>query len=189
MTGPRPSDREEENARLRAEIAARQAAECAAAQALADEALGPGWVPWMRLSLIDADHRRTGDTAPAATAYKVCRGGRRRTEEAAYVRRMPDGSVRHAADYEELFGEMLSEPHPTRTDEVRGERVPCPRYELCWSALERYAPRSAGQLAAARIKREEKAVEDEARENPLFAEHIRSGAWRHGKGRRGRSPG
>jgi len=56
---------------------------------------------------------------------------------------------------------------------------------LCWSALERYSPRSAESLAAAREKREEKTVERQAQEHPLFADAIRSGEWRpeRGKGR------
>ncbi len=143
----------------------------------------------MKLSLIDSDHRRTGNTDPAATAYKVYRGEKRLTENSVYLRRMPGGHIMHADSYEPLFGELLHEPHPARTIEVRGQQVPCPRYELCWSALELYEPRSAEQLAAARVKREHHGIENEAQKNPLFAEQIRAGDWRPEKRRRGRSPG
>jgi hypothetical protein len=186
-TSPTPQDIE--NARIRREIAARQAEEYAAAERLALAALGPGWTPWMKLSLIDSDYHRTGNTEPAATAYKVCRGKERLSEHSVYLRRMPDGQIMHADSYEPLFSGLLHEPHPTSTLEVQGQEVPCPRYSLCWSALELYEPRTAEQLAAARVKREQRAIENEARENPLFAEQIRAGEWRPEMRPHGRSPG
>src|SRR4029077_16293139 len=100
--------------------------------------------------------------------------------------RMPDGQVLKADSYEPLFGDLLHAPHPSRTLEVRGQQVPCPRYNLCWSALELSEPRSAEQLAAARVKREQRAIEKEARENPLFADQVRSGEWRPEQKPRGR---
>jgi hypothetical protein len=189
MTDAQPTPQDIENARVRRQIADRQAEEYAEAERLALEALGPGWIPWMKLTLIDSDHHRTGNTEPAATAYKVCRGENRLTENSVYLRRMPDGQVVYADRYEPLFGELLQEPHPTRTLEVRGQQVPCPRYSLCWSALERYEPRSAEQLAAARVKRQQRAIEKEAQEHPLFAEQIRAGEGRTEKKPGGRSPG
>ena len=189
MTGEdSPTHQETENARIRQGIADRQAEEYADAERLALEALGPGWTPWMKLSLLDSDYHRTGNTQPVATAYKVYRGEKRLSEHAVYLRRMPDGQVRQADSYEPLFGELLHEPHPTRTLEVRGRHVPCPRYSLCWSALDLYEPRSAEQLAAARAKREQRATERKAEENPLFAEQIRSGEWRPEKQRKARTP-
>jgi hypothetical protein len=184
-----PTSQEISNARVRLQIAARQAGEYAEVKHLALAALGPGWTPWMKLSLIDSDHRRTGNTEPTATAYKVYRGKKRLTENSVYLRRMPDGQIRQADSYEPLFGDLLQEPHPTRAMEVRGEQVPCPGYELCWSALDRYAPRSAEQLASARVKREERAIEKDAEANPLFADQVRSGQWRPEKRRHGRTPG
>ena len=75
--------------------------------------------------------------------------------------------------YEVLFGPLLEEKHPKRTVEVRGKQVPVGRYELCWSALERYEPRSAEQLAQRRATRQRLRQErDERRwaeENPLLA--------------------
>jgi hypothetical protein len=172
-----PTSQEIENARVRRQIADRQAQEYAEVEQLALEALGPGWTPWMKIILLDSDHRRTGNTQPAATAYKVYRGAAT-SENASYLRRMPDGQIMHADTYEPLFGELLKEPHPTRTIEVRGEQVPCPHYTVYWSAVERYAPRSAEQLATARGKREQRAVEKDTQANPLFAEQIRAGEWR-----------
>src|SRR5690348_15582326 len=100
-----PTSQDIENARRRQQIAARQAEEYTEAERLAQEALGPGWTPWMKLSLIDSDHRRSGNTEPVATAYKVYQGDERLTEHSTYVRRMPDGQVRHADTVEPLFGE------------------------------------------------------------------------------------
>ncbi len=194
MTGEAaPTPQDIANATARQEIAAHQAQEYMEAERLAREALGPGWTPWMKLTLIDSDHRRTGNTEPVATAYKVYRGKDRLTEHSAYLRRMPDGQVLHASSYEPLFGELLHEPHPERTIEIRGQRVPTDRYELCWSALELYEPKSAEELAALRVTRErraeERAVNQAVEDNPLFAEQIRSGAWRPHKKPRGRSLG
>jgi hypothetical protein len=62
---------------------------------------------------------------------------------------------------------LLHEPHPTKTLEIRGKLVPAPRWELCWSALEVYKPRSAESLAARRVSRERRR---EAREERKFAE-------------------
>jgi hypothetical protein len=176
-----PTPQDERNAAIRAEIAPRQNAQFD--EALADAVLGPGWQPWMKLSLIDSDHRRTGDTTPVATVYKIYRGEQRLTENSVYVCRFPDGTVRHADNYEELFGELLTEKHPTKTVEVKSQQVPVGRWELCWSALERYAPRSASSLAAARVKREEKAVNKLADENPLFQDEIRAGEMQPDKRR------
>lgn len=69
MTTPNPQD--VENAPVRREIADRQAAEWREAEALAAEALGSGWRPWMKLVLIDGEYHRTGDNTPVAVAYRV----------------------------------------------------------------------------------------------------------------------
>src|ERR1700722_4431131 len=183
-----PTAQDLENAARRAEIAARQNDAYAEAQRLALATLGPGWKPWMKLCLIDADHRKTGDTTSIATVYKVYRGEERVTERSMFIRRMPDGGVEKADSYEPLFGELLEEKHPTRTIEAKGQQVPVSRYELVWGALELYHPRSAEALAAAREKREERAVERDVEENPLFAAQIRGGEWRPEKKSRGRSP-
>jgi hypothetical protein len=174
QTAPvQPTEQDLENARVLREIADRQQAEYDEAALLALGALGPGWTPWMKLVLVDADHRRSGNTTPVATAYQVCRGEKRLSENSLYLRRMPDGAVKKAESYEPLFGELLTENHPTYTMEVRGERVAVDRYELWWAALECYRPRSAEELAALRVSREQKKIEREekkwAEENPLLA--------------------
>jgi hypothetical protein len=165
-----PTQQDIQNAALRRQIADRQQAEYGEAVALAFGALEPGWTPWMKLVLIDADHRQTGDTTPRATVYK---GEERLSENGVFLRRMPDGRIEKADRYEPLFGDLLQEKHPTRTVEVRGQRVPVGRYALCWQALELYRPKDAEQLAALRESRERNRAEREAQkergENPLFA--------------------
>jgi hypothetical protein len=184
-----PTHKEIENARLRREIARHQAEEYAEAERLALVALGPGWTPWMKLYLLNSNGPGGETSEPVAIAYKLYRGDQRLSENSVYVRRMPDGRVLQAERYEPLFGDLLFEPHPTRTVEVGGKPAPCPRYNLYWSALERYAPRSAEQLAAARVKREQRAIDRQATVNPLFKEQIRSGQWRAANRPHGRSPG
>ena len=170
-----PTAQDIANAERRAEIAARMAAEYEEAEQLAEQALGPGYQPWMALRLIPSDHRQTGDTRAVATVFKVYRGEQKLTENSMYVRRFDDGTVRAADNYEELFGDLLAEKHPTRTVDVKGEKVPVGKYELCWSALELYTPQSATALAARRQTREQNAIKKLATEHPLFAEDILSG--------------
>ena len=75
--------------------------------------------------------------------------------------------------FEDGFGTMLQERHPTMTIEVKGQKVHPDRYSLCWAPIETYQPRTAGQLATARVKREkikaERAEKKYAEEYPLFA--------------------
>jgi hypothetical protein len=173
MSTPEPTDCDRTNAAIRQAIADRQNHEYGEVLKLAMGVLGSGWTPWMKLVLLDSDHRRTGDTNPVAVVYKVYHGEKRKTERSVFLRRMPDGSVRQAGSYEELFGELLYEPHPTKTLEIKGKLVAAPRWELCWSALELYRPRSAEDLAALRVSRERgKAAREDrkfAEENPLLA--------------------
>jgi hypothetical protein len=72
-----------------------------------------GRKPWMKLVLLDSDDHLAPLT-PVAIVYKVYSGDKKRTDNSLYLRRMPDGTVRHDASYEPLFGELLTEPHPTR---------------------------------------------------------------------------
>jgi hypothetical protein len=157
---------------MRQAIAERQQAEYEEVQALALTALGPGWTPWMKLSLIDSDRGQGRGSPAVATAFKVYCGEARLTENSVYLRRMPDGQVLQADRYEPLFGDLLHEPHPTRRLEVKGQLVAAPRWTVCWSALERYQPRTAEQLAALRQTRQRKAAAREERkfaeENPLL---------------------
>jgi hypothetical protein len=168
-----PSERDRENARIRQEIASRQAEEYAAVERLALAALGPGWTPWMKLTLVDSDYHRSGKTEPVATVYKVYHGDDKRSANAVYLRRLPDGQIRQAGSYEPLFGELVHEKHPTRTLEMQGRQVPACRYSVLWSALERYQPLSAEALAAWRVSRErnraERAEKEWAADHPLLA--------------------
>jgi hypothetical protein len=124
-------------------------------------ALGPGFKPWQKISVIDSDFRRTGDDTSRAVVYKLYSADERLSENAVYIRQMPDGTVKKAYGYQSLIEELLDEPHPTKTVEYRGRKVPVARYELHWSALELYTPRSAEQLAALRVSREQKKAERE----------------------------
>jgi hypothetical protein len=150
MTDPTPQDIR--NAAARQAIADRQSEAYHEAGRLALATLGPGWTPWMKLALIDSDHHRTGNVEPAVVAYKVYQGQKRVTENSVFLRRMPDGSVKKAASFELLFGDMLNQLHLTRKLELlHGQVVPAPRWTLCWSALELYNPRSAEELSKARV--------------------------------------
>jgi hypothetical protein len=60
-TSRQPTEQDRVHAVLRATIAAKQAAEFAEAQALAEAALDPGWTPWLRLTLIDRDQQACDD--------------------------------------------------------------------------------------------------------------------------------
>jgi hypothetical protein len=186
MTIPSPQDIQ--NAATRRAIADHQAAEYAGCMKLALGFLGPGWTPWMKIVLIDSDYHKPGvSREPVATAYKVYRGEEKLTENSVYLRKTPDGTVRKADNCEELFGDLLTEPHPTRKLELfHGQVVPAPRWTICWSALELYEPRNAQQLAEAREHREERKMDKEAAENPLFADQILAREWRPEKKPRGR---
>jgi hypothetical protein len=172
VTHPEPTPQDIANAATRQAIADRQAKEYAKATRLALGALGPNWHPWMKLVLLDSDYHNTGNTTPIAVAYKFHRGEKRLSEHSVFLRQMPDGSVQKASSYETLFGELLTEPHPTRGFEQKGQWCPYPRWTLCWSALELYAPKSAENLAALRESRERGKAEREekkwAEENPLL---------------------
>jgi hypothetical protein len=74
MSQPEPTALDHENAARHREIADRQAAEYSDAVWLAIDALWAGYRPWMKLVLIDADHRKTGNVEPVATVYKVFTG-------------------------------------------------------------------------------------------------------------------
>jgi hypothetical protein len=185
-----PSAQDIENARLRAEIAARFKAEYDQCAAWAEQLFGPGYEPSHRHFLVDKQDedrcRHTGERpTPAATVFTVrhIETGERRHFM------LPDGKPVEVSSYQEGFGSLLLEPHPTMRIEVRGQMVAPHRYSLCWSSIETYKPRSAEALAAARERREERNIERQADENPLFSQQIRSGQWRPERKPRGRTPG
>jgi hypothetical protein len=169
---PKPTEQDMRNAALRRTVAERQRAAWNECLRLAEAALGPEWEPWMKLVLVDADHRRSGDETPVAVAYKV-RKGKGEARQVRYLRQGPDGVIA-SEEYEPLFEPLLTELHPTKTIEIKGKPVALPRWQVYWSALELYEPRSAEQLAAARVTRQRnKAAREQQkyeRDYPLFAE-------------------
>jgi hypothetical protein len=171
---PVPTPQDVANAELRASIAARFRAEYAEALALAESAFGPGWEPCGRHYLVDRDEeeraRAAGDRArPAATVYTARKDGVKRYFTVA------DGKPVECPGYQEGFGAMLTEPDPKRGFEKDGRWHAVHRYSLYWAGYEPgYQPLTAEQLAAARERRELRAVEKEAEAHPLFADVIRA---------------
>lgn len=170
-----PTDRDRHNAAVREALASRQQAEYDRVLLWAMGKFGVGWLPAGRHYLLDKqvedEARRTGERPEvAATVYSVrhMHTGRKRQFT------VTDGLVVEHESYEEGFGAMLQEPHPTMRIEVKGQKVAPFRYSLCWAPLEIYQPRSAEELAKLRVSREEKkAVRAEKKyqeETPLFAE-------------------
>jgi hypothetical protein len=168
-----PTEQDHENARIRQEIAERQRAEYVQVLDLALDAFGPGWFPSHRHFLVQKDAeeeaRRTGKRPKAAaTVFTV-------KNEAGEARHFSvrDGKVVEHANYQEGFGSMLFEPHPTQGFYHRGEFCRIHRYSLCWAPYELYQPRTADELATLRASREKRKSEREERRwaetNPLFA--------------------
>jgi hypothetical protein len=171
MTEPTHQDRE--NAARRQEIAVKARREYDEAVVLTQAALGEGWIPRGRHMLVDKDEederRRTGGQfRAAATVYSARKGG----VEKHFT--FSDGVPMECTSVEEGFGGLYHEKHPTKGFEHRGQWIPYQRYSLYWAGFETdYRPKTAEQLAAAREKRQERAVEREAEAAPLFADLIR----------------
>ena len=167
-----PNQRDIANADLRAGIAARLQAEYDEALAQAVAIFGPGWVPSGRHFLLDKDEEERarksgGRMAPAATVYSASKDGVKKHFT------IIEGEPTECTSVEEGFGPLLHENHPTRGFEHNGQWLPIRRFSLYWAGYEpNYRPRTAEQLAAARTKREQRAVEKEAQANPLFADII-----------------
>ncbi|SRR5579883_834065 len=186
MTDAQPSSQDIENARIRAEVAARFQQEFDQCAARAEQLFGPGYEPSHRHFLLDKEDedrcRRTGERPkPAATVYTV-----RYTETG--LRRhfmLHDGKPLEVGGYASAFGEMLNEKHPTMRIEVSGEMVAPHRYSLCWAPIETYKPKTALQLAEARARRQLAAVGKEALANPLFAEQILAEGYQPPQRKRG----
>src|ERR1019366_7436789 len=96
--------------------------------------------------------RRTGDKPKAVAMVFTVRN--KAGEKRHFT--VEDGRLRECARYEEGFGEMLNESHPTLRIEVRGEKVAPHRYSLNWAGYELYVPKTAEQLASLRVSREKK---------------------------------
>ena len=85
ISAPQPTELDRKNAALRQSVAERQADEYAEAMRVALDTLGPGWRPWMKICLIDADHRQSGDTTAVATVFKVYHGEARLSENSVFL--------------------------------------------------------------------------------------------------------
>src|ERR1700722_4164477 len=81
-----PTAQDIANAGYRESIASRQNAEYADAMRMALAVLGEGFKPWMKVSVVDSDYRRTGDDTPRAVVYKLYSGDERLSENAVYIR-------------------------------------------------------------------------------------------------------
>ena len=169
-----PTEQDRANARLRREIADRQAREYGQVLAWAGRAFGPGWLPSHRHELVEKDaeercRREGGRPRAAATVYTV---RHQETGEARHFTVGADGDVTECASYEAGFGPMLLEPHPTKGFEHGGRFRRSHRYSLCWAPYDLYQPRTAEQLAALRAGRARRKAERErkqwAEDNPLL---------------------
>jgi hypothetical protein len=161
-----------ENERVRQEIAERMEEAYVACWEWALKAFGPGWLPSGKHMLIDKDEenrvRYTSERPKiAATVYTVRKGDQKRHFTVG-----EDGAVTECEGYEQGFGPMLLEPHPTQTIEVRGQVVHPHRYSLCWGGFELYEPKTADELAVLRASRERKKKERETeqwkKDHPLL---------------------
>ena len=115
-------------------------------------------------------HRATGEKiSPAAVVYTV----RHADGRARHFTVNELGQVTEHEGYEQGFGSMLMELHPTRGFEHRGVWCRIHRYSLCFAPYVLYQPRTAEQLAALRATRERNKAEREDRkwkeDNPLLA--------------------
>jgi hypothetical protein len=173
MSSAQPTEQDHANAARRQAIADKFRSEFEDARTLVCSVLGPGWRPLGRHYLVSHDEEERvrasgGKMDPAATVYSAEEWGSRR-----HVLVIGD-ERREVEGYEHGFGPMLTEPDPVRTFEHNGERVAVHKYSLYWAGFDTsYRPRTAKQLATARVRREEKAVEREAEANPPFADFIR----------------
>ncbi len=180
-----PTAQDIDNSRRRHEIADRFRAQATQAEALACSLFGPGWKPTGYHYLVEKDaedetRRTNSKPVPSATVISVENGGVKRHFR---VETMTECETPEAG-----FGDMLMEPHPTKGFEHRGQWCRLHRFSLCWGWYEaNYRPASAERLAAAREKRQAKAVEREAEAAPLFAELIREEGYVQPR-RKGRMP-
>jgi len=188
VTDAQPTAQDIANAERRRLIASRLQAEYDQAVAWATEVFGPGWSPRGRHSLVDKAEetraRKAGDKMQAAATVYDARNDQGETRHFKLV----DGRPVECADYKEGFAAMLFEPHPTLgfVDQT-GKWHAYHRFSLYWAGFELYEPRSAESLAASRVKREERKIEKQAEEFPLFAVQIRAGDLRPEKRSSGRT--
>jgi hypothetical protein len=166
-----PTDLDRENAARRQAISNRFRSQYEEARILAEQVLGPGFRPIGYHYLVEKDaedEARRTNTKPVPSAT-VITAAKDRVKRHFRVETMTECATPEAG-----FGDMLMEPHATKGFEHRGQWCRLHRYSLCYGWFEPdYRQKSAEALAAAREKREQKAVEKEA-EGSLFGDIIRA---------------
>lgn len=186
MNSSEPTAQDRLNAAVRAEIAARFQFEYDQCLGWAEALFGRGWTPAYRHYLVDKDDeercRRSGERPPAAATVYTVRNAAGDKRHFTLTDERPIETI----GYQEGFGDMLYEPHPTRGFEHQGKRVAYQRYSLCFAPYHDYHPKSAEQLAAARVRREARAVDRLAEANPLFEDQIKAEQARPERRRRER---
>lgn len=169
-----PTEQDVRNAELRQVVADRFRAEYLAARDLAERAFGSGWEPTGRHFLVTHDEedraRAAGERVrPAAEVFTAEKDGVQRHFTLRH------GVPVECGGYQEGFGDLLFEPDPVRGFERDGVVHRLHKHSLYWAGYEPdYRPQSAEQLAVARERRQQKAVEKEVLDSPLFADLIRA---------------
>jgi len=130
---PKPLPQDHQNARIRREVAGRQAQEYDQVLAWALGKFGPGWLPSGRYFLIEKSEedraRYTGERPTAAATVYIVKNmvGRKRffTVDA-------EAHVQEHASMEAGFGPMLLEQHPSAPVMVENKRGASPRRGEVW---------------------------------------------------------
>lgn len=133
ITQAQPTEQDWENARIRQEIAARQAQEYDQVQAWTEAAFGPGWRASHRHFLLSKEEeervRYTSERPQAAATVYTVRHVK--TGEPRNFTVSAEGNVTECESYQAGFGAMLFEPHPTAGFTHQGKWCPYHRYSLC----------------------------------------------------------
>lgn len=165
-----PTDLDRENAARRQAISDRFRSQYEEARALAEQVFGPGFRPTGYHYLVEKDaedEARRTNTKPTPAATVITCQNARGEKRHFRVETMTECDTPEAG-----FGEMLMEPHATKGFEHRGQWCRFHRYSLCYGWFEPdYRPKTAEALAAARERREQKALAKEA-EGSLFRDQI-----------------
>ncbi|WP_157369951.1 hypothetical protein [Zavarzinella formosa] len=170
-----PTTQDSQNAAAGKAISDRQNAEFEATRTLVESVLGYGWTPVGRHYLVSHDdediaRKQGGAMKASAVVYTATKDGEKKHVVVI------DEVAKECESYESGFGAMLTEPDPTRGFMHKGQSCRVHKFSLYWAGFEAgYVPRTAEQLAAARVSREERKVEVAAQDNPLFSEWVRAG--------------
>jgi len=171
---PQPTEQDRQNARIRQEIAQAQLEAYAQVLKWALGAFGPGWLPSHKHFLLDRDEearvRYTEERAQAAATVYTAKNS---AGQARHFTVDPEGRAKECADYQEGFGAMLFEEHPSQGFEHGGKFCHYYRYSLCWAPFDLYEPMTAEGLAKLRQsrerKRQDRADAKWAADHPLLA--------------------